>query len=241
MREEAHRLLDRLPGSARAARMAERLRPLLNVTGTLRKQLDVELPDDPDAAGVRDGLTDPGPGGSRRLRWLQQIITGAPLSVWTDVARSPEKVVGMLHDPRVALPGLREAAAAQRDLDWTRALLRTVWSMRLVALLPDDERDRVLAARIPTQKLSATSDVQLAPRPWGPRTSKAVLAAILRDDDRHGVRVLRDVLPEALHPTTLPAVERAMRAEGVDSFVRTALRDVLQYQSLHQSISEAFR
>ncbi len=147
----------------------------------------------------------------------------------------------MLHDPRVALPGLREAAAAQRDLDWARALLRTVWSMRLVALLPDDERDRVLAARIPTQKLSATSDVQLAPRPWGPRTSEAVLAAILRDDDRHGVRVLRDVLPEALHPSTLPAVERAMRAEGVDSFVRTALRDVLQYQSLHQSISEAFR
>jgi hypothetical protein len=68
-----------------------------------------------------------------------------------------------------------------------------------------------------------------------------VLAAILRDDDRHGVRVLRDVLPEALHPSSLPAVERAMRSDGVDPSVRTALRDVLQYQSLHRSISEAFR
>jgi hypothetical protein len=241
VREEAQRLLDRLPGSARAARMADRLRPLLSVSGSVRKQLEVHLPDDPDPAAVRDGLTEPGAGSSRRMTWLQQIITGSPLSVWLEVGRSPEKVVGMLQDPRAVLPGLREAAAAQQDLDWARALLRVVWSMRLVALLPDEERDRLLAARIPTQKLSATSDVQLAPRPWGPRTSEAVLAAILRDDDRHGVRVLRDVLPEALHPSSLPAVERAMRSDGVDPSVRTALRDVLQYQSLHRSISEAFR
>ena len=59
------RLLDRLPGSARAARMADRLRPLLSTHGTLRKHLEVELPDDPDAAGVRDGLPTPGPGVSQ--------------------------------------------------------------------------------------------------------------------------------------------------------------------------------
>ena len=40
VREEAQRLLDRLPGSARAARMAARLRPLISVSGTLRKELD---------------------------------------------------------------------------------------------------------------------------------------------------------------------------------------------------------
>ena len=62
MREEACRLLDRLPGSARAARMADRLRPLLTTHGTLRKHLEVGLPDDPDDAAVRDGLGDPGPG-----------------------------------------------------------------------------------------------------------------------------------------------------------------------------------
>jgi hypothetical protein len=55
------------------------------------------------------------------------------------------------------------------------------------------------------------------------------------------VRALRDVLPTALHPSTLPAVEKAMHAAGDDTFLRTTLRDVLQFQSLHRSISEAFR
>jgi hypothetical protein len=53
--------------------------------------------------------------------------------------------------------------------------------------------------------------------------------------------VLRDVLPTALDPSSLPAVEKAMKAAGDDGYVRTALRDVLQFQSLHRSISEAFR
>jgi hypothetical protein len=32
-----------------------------------------------------------------------------------------------------------------------------------------------------------------------------------------------------------------MHAAGGDTFLRTTLRDVLQFQSLHRSISEAFR
>ena len=32
-----------------------------------------------------------------------------------------------------------------------------------------------------------------------------------------------------------------MHAAGDDTYLRTTLRDVLQFQSLHQSISEAFR
>jgi hypothetical protein len=57
----------------------------------------------------------------------------------------------------------------------------------------------------------------------------------------HAVRVLRDTLPVALHPDTLPKVEQLMRSAGDDAYLRTTLRDVLQYQSLHRSISEAFR
>ena len=102
VREDAAELLDRLPGSARAARMADRLRPLLTTHGTLRKHLEVELPDDPDAAAVRDGLVDPGPGVSKRACWLEQIVAGAPLEVWTEVTRAerPAKVVAMLRARR---------------------------------------------------------------------------------------------------------------------------------------------
>jgi hypothetical protein len=39
----------------------------------------------------------------------------------------------------------------------------------------------------------------------------------------------------------MPTVERLMHNAGDDSLLRTTMRDVLQYQSLHRSISEAFR
>ena len=247
VREEAARLLDRLPGSARAARMADRLRPLLTVTGTLRKRLEVGLPDDPDASGVRDGLVEPPRNVSRRAFWLRQIVAGAPLSVWTDVVRGdPRKVLASLgaDDALVVLGPISDAAAARGDLDWARALLATTFDSRLVALLPPGERDQLLAARLQRESLVKTAaELQQAPRPWGPGLSKAVLAAMAREKDAgHAVRVLRDTLPVALHPDTLPAVERLMHsAGGDDAYLRNTLRDVLQYQSLHRSISEAFR
>ena len=246
VREEACRLLDRLPGSARAARMADRLRPLLTTHGTLRKHLEVELPDDPDAAAVRDGLVDPGPGVSKRTRWLQQIVAGAPLEVWTQVTRTePARILSMLRpdDALIVTGSLTSAAAGRHDLTWARALMRTSPDTRLLALLPADERERHLLTRVSAAQLgSLSTELAQAPRPWGPDLSRAVLAAVGSDKTTgHAVRALRDVLPTALHPSTLPAVEKAMHAAGDDTFLRTTLRDVLQFQSLHRSISEAFR
>ncbi len=247
VREEAARLLDRLPGSARAARMADRLRQLLTVTGTLRKHLEVGLPDDPDEAAVRDGLVEPPKHTSRRTIWLRQIVTGAPLSVWTDaVGGDARKVLAMLtaDDALVVLGPISDAAAVRGDVEWARALLATTHDTRLVALLPAEERDEQLVARLSREKLAKTApELVQAPRPWGPRLSKAVLGAIASEKDAgHAVRVLRDTLPVALHPDTLPKVERLMRSAGDDdAYLRNTLRDVLQYQSLHRSISEAFR
>ena len=246
VREVACRLLDRLPGSGRAARMADRLRPLLTVHGTLRKHLEVDLPDDPDAAGIRDGLADPGPGVSKRNRWLQQIVAGAPLDVWTEVTRSePAKVVAMLRpdDALVVTGALTAAAAGRQHVAWARALMTTSPDSRLLALLTPDEREQHLLARLSAATLgSLSAELAQAPRPWGPKLSRAVLATLGRDKTSgHAVRALRDHLPTALHPSTLPAIEKAMRAAGDDTYLRTTLRDVLQFQSLHRSISEAFR
>ena len=246
VREEACRLLDRLPGSARAARMAARLRPLLSVHGTLRKHLEIEVPDDPDVAAIRDGLVDPGPGLSKRNRWLQQIVAGAPLEVWTDLTRAePAKVLAMIRpdDALVVTGALTAAAAGRSDVAWARALMRLSPDTRLLALLPADERERHLLGRVAQVQLTTlTSELAQAPSPWGPELSRAVLAALGRQKDvGHAVRALRDTLPTALHPSTLATVEKAMHAAGDDTYLRTTLRDVLQFQSLHRSISEAFR
>jgi hypothetical protein len=245
VREEARRLLDRLPGSARAGRMADRLRPLLNYAGGLRKRLDVRLPDDPDPAAVRDGLVDPGPTGSKRAFWRDAVTRGAPLTVWTDAVRGgPEAVVALVRGfDDSLLRALSDAAAGRGDVAWARALVAVRFDTRLAAVLPPDERDELLAARCRRESLGkCAAELARVPTPWGPRLSGAVLAAVGREQTAgHGMRVLRDTLPEALDPGSLPAVEKAMHAAGEDSTVRTILRDVLQYQSLHRSISEAFR
>jgi hypothetical protein len=245
VRDAAARLLDRLPDSARAARMAERLRPLLKLHGTVRKELDVLLPDDPDPAAVRDGLVDPGPIGSRRARWRDQLVRGAPLGVWTEVVRGkPAKVLGMLRDHDGAIrQALTDAAAGRGDVEWARALLATTYSGRLVALLPEDERDAHLVARLSRQGLlKGYVDLVQAPRPWGPRLSRAVLTALGRQPDAlQSVRSLAAALPLALHPEALPSAERLLQSAGHDRLLRTTMRDALQYQSLHRSISEAFR
>ncbi len=89
---------------------------------------------------------------------------------------------------------------------------------------------------------SLSAELAQAPRPWGPELSRAVLKTLGSDKTSgHAVRALRDLLPTALHPSTLPAIEKAMHAAGDDTYLRTTLRDVLQFQSLHRSISEAFR
>jgi hypothetical protein len=165
--------------------------------------------------------------------------------VWTDTVRGgPDKVLGMLRDHDGAIrQALADAAAGRGDVEWARALLRVTYSGRLVALLPPEERDDHVVAHLKRQGLlKAHVDLVQAPRPWGLPLSKAVLSAIGGQQHAlHSARSLAAALPLALHPDTMPTVERLMQNAGDDSLLRTTMRDVLQYQSLHRSISEAFR
>ena len=115
VRDAAAVLLDGLPGSARAGRMAERLRPLIQPKGVLKRSLEMALPDPPDAAGVRDGLGKPPGRRSVRGWWLERICAGAPLDVWTDAAGwDPATIVSRLSDAD-ALSGIRQAVRLRRD------------------------------------------------------------------------------------------------------------------------------
>lgn len=256
VREVAWTLLDALPGSARAARMAERLRPLLTTTGLVRRRLDVALPDEPDAAGVRDGLGKPPARRSARGWWLERIVAGAPLDVWTEVTGAdPATVVGRLASDD-ALLGIRAAARARRDATWAAAVLESDWAPELVPLLPRADRERAVLTRLAsnnsTGDTSAVGLLGALPAPWSREFSLELLHRLrTRTSAATAVTQAMPALLDGLHPDSLGALEEwverlrpsTLRPDkaGADATLQTRLRTLLQYHSVTRSITEAFR
>ena len=246
VRVRAAELLDALPTSRRAARMAERLRPLVHATGMLRRKVEVDLPDDPDPAGRRDGLGKAPAGRSVRGWWLERIVAGAPFDVWDAPAA---EVVPKIVQPDV-LMGLRTAAVARGSAEWARALLGVEsvleprWVAQLVGVLPDAEREDVVLARLgrsPTPALAVV--VGAAGTPWSPRLSDAVVEHLRRLKPEHLHVALEHLLPRlvrGLHDDALPALQawrsRAQLARHHDN----RLGSLIQSRTLKKTISEAF-
>lgn len=241
VREGTAVLLDALPASARAARMAQRLRPLLHVKGRFRKTLEIDLPGDPDAAGVRDGLTTPKRAGSVRGWWLQRIAAGAPLQVWTEATGSSPADTWRLVTQTDARAGIVEAALARGDNVWASAILADLWHPGLLALVPPAERDaaatRQLAVATKAQLVPVTAAV---PPPWGPAFSRAVLQRLMAEKDPSMlVAQLSAVLATGLDPVTRPALDAW--AARLDVGARERVLRISQYLALVLEIPEAFR
>ena len=245
VREVALPLLDALPTSARAARMADRLRPLVQAKGRLRRTLEVELPLEPDAAGVRDGLTRPKRVGSVRGWWLQRLTAGAPLEVWTDATGSDPATTWRLlsqQDAKDVKVGIVEAVLARGDAEWAAALVGEVWHPRLLALLPaevlESTATRQLAVAATYEQLMAV--VAAVPAPWGPAFSRAVLKRLAAEPDPMVlVSRLTTQLATGLDPATRPTLEKwqATLAPGA----RERVARISQYLALVPEIPEAFR
>lgn len=244
VREVAVTLLDALPGSARAARMAGRLAPLIQSKGLLKRQLDVALPDDPDRAAQRDGLGKPPPRRSARGWWLEQLAAGAPLEVWTDATGSdPATTVARVTDED-ALRGIRRAVAARRDAAWALALLQRSWDPALVEALPRGERERVVLARLAgaARPVHEVASLLAAVRaPWTADFSASVLAR-LRASKTPALAVgqTMPLLVSGLHPNALPALEDWLAHDRSDTALTTHLRNLLRFHTVKRSISEAF-
>lgn len=236
VRQLAGELLDGLPASARAHRMAGRLRPLLTPSGRLHRSLRIELPTQPDDSGVRDGLGPAGPGRSDRGFWLEQLAAGAPFEVWTDATgRDPDATVAMIEEPDV-LAGLRRAARARRDERWARALLRATGDVDLLPLLPHEEAHEValpLVTRARPGEL--TRLLEALPRPWPPATSAAVVERLRTID--HALPHLLPVLATGLHPDVRPQLERWARGKHAWHDLPD---DLVQFLSLVPAITKAF-
>ncbi|GAA2494304.1 DUF5691 domain-containing protein [Terrabacter carboxydivorans] len=248
VRDISAELLDALPDSARAARLADRLRPLVRRTGVLGRGLELTLPDEPDPAGVRDGLGKPPPRRSARGWWLEQICAGAPLAVWAELTgASPSATVKRLTDAKAtdALAGIRRAVASRRDPDWATALLELGWDPLVVPALPRERRERAVLQRVDalsTQPHQAAAVIAAVEAPWSPDFSVGLVSRLRAS--KLGSAVVVATMPHlvaGLHPAALDAVERWIESTGADQTLTTNLRNLLQFHSVKRSITEAFR
>ncbi|WP_091467264.1 DUF5691 domain-containing protein [Paenarthrobacter nitroguajacolicus] len=246
VRDVALRLLDQLPGSARAARMATRLLPLLHVKGLLDKRLDIDLPPAPDQEALRDGIpADPRRGEPDRLARLDVIIRGAPLEVWTSVSgRNRAGTAALLQgEPRI-MEALIATTAAREDAEWARALLTVRTDRRLLGCLPPDEREHWLVRHVREsgdEPLTLAPLLQDVPQPWSAPLAEAVLTVISGKDGGRLAATLAAVLPTALPPAATEQCRQLLARTDDDAVRRRVLRDAVQYQSFRQSLTEAFR
>jgi len=246
VRDVAAGLLDRLPASARANRMAARLKPLLRVKGLLRKQFEIDLPPDPDAAALRDGIASaPRAGEPDRLGRLDTIIRGAPLDVWTTAAdRGPAATLALLDGETRVIDTIIATAALRADAEWVRALLDVRTDARLLSCLPAAEREHALLRLIRSgtaQPMALVPLLRDLPRPWGAELANAVLELLATKNGGQLAAMMSAFLPMALPPDTADQCRRLLQRSDDDAAGRRVFRDVVQYQSFRQSLTEAFQ
>jgi hypothetical protein len=222
--------------------MAERLRPLVGTTGLLGRSVEVALPDEPDAAGVRDGLGPAPAGRSQRGWWLETMVAGAPLDVWGE---QPDRAVRRLHEHDEVLAGLRRAAVRRSDARWAAALLAVGVEPRLVGVLPAAERERtVLDLLGRTERAGLGPLLDVVPGPWTAAFSEAVVDDLSRRTFPGGHLDDLALLADRLHPAARPRLEhwlsRIPAKTPSDKALARNVRNLVQLQSLRETISEAF-
>jgi hypothetical protein len=200
VRATAAEFLSALPGSALAARMADRAGSCVAVDRTQGvPTIVVEAPHECDARMERDGVVAKAPAGrGERSWWLGQLVESAPLAAWERRlgGRTPEEIValpvtddwqGELH------AAWCRAAVRQRDSGWSRALLGVPSApeaggpgavslaerSKLLATLGSAERAEWVAGFIATHGLSeAFQLLGVCAVPWAGPLGRAVVDAL---------------------------------------------------------------
>lgn len=240
VRATAARLLDGLPSSARALRMADRLAPLLSLDGRSEKKLIIALPTTPSDAAVRDGLGRPPTRRSERGYWLERLAAGAPLSVWTDTTgQEPARSWPLITDDD-ARRGVLHAVLARHDHQWARSIAPQGDLPELYRLLPVTEWDPLAAAAVSrsTTWAKVRTMIESAPAPWGPDFSRAAVDAVTRLKGR--LSELIEPMALGLHPTAVTPLTELATGAG-DFAAREAASQLTQYLTLTTEIAEALR
>lgn len=196
VREAALELLRRLPGAALGVRMAERARAAVRIerrpAGAGR--LLVTPPEELTPELRRDGVGATPARGTGVSAWLlEEILAGAPLSIWSGPATMLELARGSDWESPL-LHGWAKAATTQHDEGWAAALLGEAaaglresvrWDLHLV--LPPDELGRLAAEAVRREDGMAHRLLALHPGRWPDELSVAVLETIAHRarTDRH--------------------------------------------------------
>lgn len=244
VRQHAAALLDRLPHSARAARMASRLAGLVRVSGVLRKTVEVDVPGDPDAAAVRDGLVLPRAGAEPdRRAWLAALVRGAPLDLWPALTgRDVATTVRMVADADVRRV-LAEVVLLRGDAEWAGALLEAgAGELSLVHLLPPADQERHLLARLREKRpaYEAVPVLESLPRPWSPGLARRVIDLLVGEGGEWLVHAVGGVLTSAVPAEVTGHLQKCLDRLPADDRRRRPLTDALQFQSFSTSITKAF-
>ncbi|MGK5733276.1 DUF5691 domain-containing protein [Streptomyces sp. URMC 124] len=200
VRATAAELLSALPGSALAARMAERARSCVSLDRTGEGEgprIAVEAPHECDKGMQRDGVVVKPPSGrGERSWWLAQIVEAAPLAAWSERfgGRSPAGVVALPvadgWQPELHAAWCR-AAVRQGDAEWARALLGPAsappaaegasWRdpAKLLSALPPQERAAWVAEFVSAHGLSdAFRLLGVCAVPWAEPLGRAIVDAL---------------------------------------------------------------
>lgn len=195
VRATAAELLSTLPGSALAARMAQRAHTCVGLDRTAgAPAIAVEAPHECDTAMQRDGVAPKPPSGrGERSWWLGQLVEAAPLDGWHARfgGRDAAAIIALpvADDWRTELhDAWCRAAVRQRNTDWARALLGAPGApsqasevapagssrdlTKLLTVLPDAERARWVAEFIAAHGLSeAFRMLGVCAVPWPNRSA----------------------------------------------------------------------
>ncbi|MEU6641862.1 DUF5691 domain-containing protein [Saccharomonospora sp. NPDC046836] len=228
VRAAAAALLDRLPHSRRAARMAQRVRALT------RQDSTIELPGEPDAAARRDGITDRRePGHGLHASWLIQIVGAAPL-------QSPPGTTALRQADPAVIAGWTKAALRQQDIRWLTALAQSDPTAELLRALPPEVGTRIVS-ELSTVDARFAALLAACPGPWPATFSSAVIERLrtVRTD-----RVLATAFPglaQHLDTTALTGVESWLAETSHDSKARRrTLRSLAHALTIRSAIDQEF-
>ncbi len=258
VRAVAARLLDGLPDSRRARRMADRLAPLAAGGGRFRKGLTVAFPDPPTDDELRDlreataassnigrGGGIPVSGTTAESAWLLSMVAGAPLSWWEEITgATPADILKRSITPEPELiAGWTMAATAQRSGPWAEALLAAGHVHHRLIDIAGEDAMVGLVRRLPKAKKHA--DFNLPMRitarsgQWGEPLSHALVDWTASVDlDKTGFP-FEAAFAQGLHPSVAPKIERLL--PKVEDHQQRKLRRILQVLTMHTNITEAFQ
>ncbi|HET9770639.1 MAG TPA: DUF5691 domain-containing protein [Acidimicrobiia bacterium] len=261
VRQVAADLLGRLRSSRRAARMAERLRPLVTLDGRgAAAALSVARPPVPGAAERRDGINDAAPSGMGVSDWrLVQLVAGAPLSFWTEhLGTTPERVLALAAAPagdtprRKAPPpanpvliGLEQAIAARSAADWAGPLFALRPTPAALAAMPPGPAADALArflSRTPAPGPAVAQLMGACAGPWPERLGDVVLDRYRQLGSRAALELpaALPVLAARLDPSALPLVETWSFALAGEQALRRRVQTLGHALSLRAAIQREF-